>query len=508
MTREHAPRRARRPLAAIRQLPWHRLVNPYDPLRVLSADQVEAIHEASLGILEELGVEFLLPEALDHLRRAGADVEKGSPLVRFDRGQIAEVIAKAPGRFTLHARNPERDLEVGGNAIVFAAVGSAPNVSDLDSGRRPGNWRDFENLVRLGQALDSVHAFGGYPVEPIDLPAATRHLDCIHAFITLGDKVYRPYALGAARIADAIAMTRIARGVSAERLQQEPSLWTNINVNSPRRIDGPMLAGVIEMARWNQPVAVTPFTLAGAMSPATLAGSLAQQNAEALAGIAFCQIVRPGMPVVYGGFTSNVDMRTGAPAFGTPEYARAALAGGQLARRYGLPYRSSNANAANAVDAQAAYESQASLWSAVLGHANLVMHAAGWMEGGLVASFEKMVLDAELLQAMAALLEPIRVDDDALALDAQREIAPGGHFFGARHTLERYETAFYQPLVSDWRNHETWREAGSPDAARHTNRIWKQLLKDYRPPALDAAIRDELDAYVARRKREGGAGAG
>ncbi|MCK6453343.1 MAG: trimethylamine methyltransferase family protein [Alphaproteobacteria bacterium] len=503
MTRGSAPRRARRGNTGIRQSPWRRLVNPYEPVGVLSTDQVEAIHEASLGILEELGIEFLLPEALDHLRRAGADVAAGGPLVRFDRGLVAEAVAKAPGRFTLHARNPARNLEVGGNAIAFACVGSAPNASDIDGGRRPGNRRDFENLVRLGQALDSVHAFGGYPVEPIDLPAATRHLDCLHAFITLGDKVYRPYALGAVRIADAIAMTRIARGLSPERLQEEPSLYTNINVNSPRRIDGPMLAGVMEMARWNQPVVVTPFTLAGAMSPASLAGSLAQQNAEALAGIAFCQILRPGMPVVYGGFTSNVDMRTGAPAFGTPEYARAALAGGQLARRYGLPYRSSNANAANAVDAQAAYESQASLWSAVMGHANLVMHAAGWMEGGLVASFEKMVLDAELLQAMAAFLEPIKVDDDTLALDAQREIAPGGHFFGAAHTLQRYETAFYAPLVSDWRNNETWREAGSPDAARHANRIWKQLLKEYQPPALDAAIRDELDAYVARRKREG-----
>ncbi len=508
MARDTAARRARRAAAGPAQSPWRPVVNAYDPVRVLSDDQVEAIHDASMRILEELGVEFLLPEAVALLRRAGADVAADGRRVRFDRAMIAEHVAKAPLGFTLHARNPARSLQIGGAHVVFACVGSAPNASDLEGGRRPGNWKDFQDLVRLGQALHAVHCFGGYPVEPTDLPAPTRHLDCIRAFITLSDKVYRPYALGGGRIHDAIAMTRIARAVPAERLQAEPSLFTNINVNSPLRIDGPMLAGVIEMARWNQPVAVTPFTLAGAMSPATLAGALAQQNAEALAGIAFCQIARPGMPVVYGGFTSNVDMKTGAPAFGTPEYARAALASGQLARRYGLPYRSSNANSANAVDAQAAYESQTSLWAAVMGHANLVLHAAGWMEGGLVASFEKMVLDAELLQAMAEFLRPIEVNEDTLGLAAMREVGPGGHFFGAAHTLQRYETAFYAPLVSDWRNHESWRAAGSPDAARHANRIWKQLLAAFQPPPLDPAIREELDAYVAKRKEEGGVGQG
>jgi trimethylamine--corrinoid protein Co-methyltransferase len=481
-------------------------MNTYEPVRVLSEDQLAAIHDASMRILEELGIEFLLPEAVAMLRSAGATVAGDGLRVRFDRALVAELVAKAPPRFTLHARNPARNLAIGGRNVVFACVGSAPNASDLEGGRRPGNWKDFQDLVRLGQALNVVHCFGGYPVEPTDLPAPTRHLDCIRTFIALTDKVYRPYALGSGRIRDAIEMTRIARGIPEARLEAEPSLFTNINVNSPLRIDGPMLAGVLEMARWNQPVAVTPFTLAGAMSPATIAGALAQQNAEALAGIAFCQIARPGLPVIYGGFTSNVDMKTGAPAFGTPEYARAALAGGQLARRYNLPYRSSNANAANAVDAQAAYESQTSLWSAVMGHANLVMHAAGWMEGGLVASFEKMVLDAELLQAMAEFLRPIPVDDDTLGLAAMREVGPGGHFFGAAHTLQRYDTAFYAPLVSDWRNHETWREAGSPDAAQHAHRIYKQLLAEYQPPPLDPAIMEELDAYVAKRKEAGGVG--
>ena len=240
------------------------------------------------------------------------------------------------------------------------------------------------------------------------------------------------------------------------------------------------------------------------MSPATLAGALAQQNAEALAVIAFTQMVRAGAPVLYGGFTSNVDMKTGAPAFGTPEYTRAAIAGGQLARRYNLPYRSSNACAANSVDAQAAYESEMSLWGAILGHANLVKHGAGWMEGGLVASYEKMIVDAELLQMMSEFLQPIVVDDDTLALDAIAEVGPGGHFFGAAHTLARYETAFYAPMVSDWRNFETWREAGAKDATQRANAIWKQLLAEYQPPPLDPACAEAVTDFVERRKREGG----
>jgi trimethylamine--corrinoid protein Co-methyltransferase len=256
------------------------------------------------------------------------------------------------------------------------------------------------------------------------------------------------------------------------------------------------------MAEHGQGVVVTPFTLMGAMTPVTVAAALAQQNAEALAGIALTQIVRPGAPVVYGGFTSNVDMRSGAPAFGTPENAKATIAGGQLARRYGLPYRSSNANASNVVDAQAAYESEMSIWSAVLGGANLLYHGVGWLEGGLTASFEKFILDAELLQMFAEMLQPIKVDTASLALDAIRDVQPGGHFFGSPHTIERYETAFYQPMISDWRNYETWEEAGALTATERATAVWKRLLEEYEQPPLDPAIAEELDAFVRRRKEE------
>jgi trimethylamine--corrinoid protein Co-methyltransferase len=299
-------------------------------------------------------------------------------------------------------------------------------------------------------------------------------------------------------------MMAIARGIDKEQLKREPSLFSIVNSNSPLRLDIPMLQGLTAMAKAGQPVVLTPFTLSGAMAPATIVGALAQQNAEALAGIAFIQMVNPGVPCVYGGFTSNVDMKTGAPAFGTPEYTRAALVGGQLARKHGLPYRSSNACAANAVDAQAAYESEMSIWGAVMGHANLILHAAGWMEGGLVASFEKMMIDAEILQHMGEFLQPLVVNDDTLGLSAMKEVGPGGHFFGCAHTLERYETAFYAPMLSDWRNFETWRLAGGHDSAYRANVMWKQLLADYVQPALDPAIDEELKAFVAKRREQGG----
>ncbi len=504
MSRDTTRRRERRGSSGIKQLPWRRYRNPYRPIDVLSADQIEAIHEASLRILEEQGIEFLDQEALGILKAAGAEVTAGSTRVRFDRGLVLDSVAKTPSEVTLHARDPERNLTFGGNHINFGTVASAPNVSDLDGGRRPGNFTDYCNLLKLSQSLNIVQFISGYPVEPADLPPATRHLDAHYAAITLTDRIWHPYSLGRERISDAIEMMCIARGIGREQLKAEPSLFSIVNSNSPLRLDIPMLQGLMEMARHGQPVVLTPFTLSGAMSPATIAGALAQQNAEALAGIAFIQMVAPGAPAIYGGFTSNVDMKTGAPAFGTPEYTRAALASGQLARRYNLPFRSSNACAANAVDAQAAYESQMSLWGAVMGHANMIMHGAGWMEGGLVASFEKVIVDAEMLQMMGEFLQPIVVNEDTLGLDAIAEVGPGGHFFGAAHTLARYETAFYAPMLSDWRNFENWREAGAQDTAQRANKLWKQLLAEFQPPPLDPAIDDALKDFVARRKREGG----
>jgi len=494
--------RARRSGAHGLGQPWARLENRYPRYEVLSADKLEAIHAAALTLLETQGLEVLCDEALATYRQAGAEVDMASRMVRLDRALVMDLVAKAPERFDVTPRNPAHRIEIGGDSVVFGGVSGPPNCSDTDRGRRPGTYEDQCNLIKLLGALNSIHSVSSAPVEAQDLPAETRHLDACYANIKYTDKVFLARGIGRQRIVDTIAMAAIARGTTPEGLDGDSAIMTVINVNSPRRVDVEMIAGLTEMVRCGQAPIVTPFTLMGAMTPVTMAGALAQQNAEALAVIAYTQILRPGAPVVYGGFTSNVDMKSGAPAFGTPEYAQAVIAGGQLARRYRLPYRSSNVNAANCVDAQAAYETQNALWACILGGANFVHHAGGWMEGGLVASYEKMILDAELLQQFAAFLTPIRVDDASLALDAIREVGPGGHFFGVGHTLERYETAFYEPILSDWRNYESWREAGAETATQRANAAWKRILAEYEPPPLDPGIDEALKDYMTRRKRE------
>jgi trimethylamine--corrinoid protein Co-methyltransferase len=480
------------------------LVNDRPKTEILSADQIEAIHNASLTVLEEIGMDIILPEARERMKAAGADVTPGTERVRFDRGLIMDMIATVPKEFTLHARNPIRNVRMGGNNLAFGQVASAPFVSDLEGGRRTGNQADYRNLLKLAQSYDIIHLTGGYPVEPVDIHASIRHLDCLSDLVKLTDKPFHCYSLGRQRNLDALEIARIGRGITMEQMEAEPSLFTVINSSSPLRLDGPMLQGIIEMSARNQVVVLTPFTLAGAMAPVTIAGALVQQNAEALCGIAFTQMVRRGAPAMYGGFTSNVDMKTGAPAFGTPEYMKAVIAGGQLARRYGFPYRTSSTNAANTVDAQAAYESMFSLWGVIEGGGNFVMHSAGWTEGGLTASYEKFILDVDLLQMVTEFMRPLDVSDDALALDAIRDVGPGGHFFGTAHTLARYENAFYSPIVSDWRNNETWVEAGRPTTFEHANRVSKSVLAAYERPPLDPAVEEELDAFVARRKAEGG----
>jgi trimethylamine--corrinoid protein Co-methyltransferase len=488
--------------------PWRRLVNPFTPLEVLSADQVGAIHEAALRILRDIGVEVLSGDALDRFERAGASVVRtagarsSAGRVRLDPAQVDALAARAPARFELRARNPARSLTFGDRHLVVASVGGPAFVSDLDAGRRPGTLADLERFVRVIGALDVIHQEGGGPLEPLDLPAETRHLDVYRTLATLLDKPWQCLALGRGPVEDAVEVACLTLGADRETLARAPALMTVVNTNSPLRLDGPMADGLIAMAEHGQAVVATPFTLAGAMTPATLAGALAQQHAEALFMAALVQLVRSGAPVVYGGFTSNVDMRTGSPAFGTPEYVKAQLATGQLARHVGLPWRTSNVTASPVVDAQAAYESAMSIWGALAGGANLLYQGAGWLEGGLTASFEKLVLDAELLAQMAELCVPFAVDEDALAIETIAEVGPGGHFFGTAHTLERFETAFYRSMLSEGRSVEAWREDGARTATERANRIWKQLLAEFEPPALEPSRADALDAFVARRKLE------
>ena len=424
-------------------------------------------------------------------------------MVKIDRDLLMESVEKAPSKIDLIYRNPQRNNAIGKNNVVFSAVGGAPNVSDMDNGKRPGTFEDFKNFLKLSQSFDIIHMVGGAP-EPIDLDTSIRHLLVTQADVTVTDKFPHVYARGQDSMDDALEIIRIANGVSADEFKQNVYCNTVVNTNSPLQLDVPMTQGIVEFAKAGQLTIITPFTLSGAMAPVTISGALVLQNLEALVGIALAQIVRPGAPVAYGGFTSNVDMKSGSPAFGTPEYTKAAFASGQLARFYDVPWRSSNVNASNAPDAQSAYESEMSLWGALMGGANLIKHGAGWLEGGLTASYEKYIIDIEMMQMFAEIFHPFKVSAEDLALEAINDVGPGGHFFGTEHTMERYKTAFYDPLLSDWQNYGSWTDAGSQDAAQRANAIYKRTLNDYQQPEMDQGRIDEIQEYVDKRTREGG----
>ena len=479
-----------------------RLENPFEPLKSLSDEALSKVMAAAYRILDEGGIEFRSPRALDLLRRNGARVGEDA-MVRLDPEMVRHFCAMAPQSFTLHSRNPAKHVYMGGNVLNFCTANGAPNAHDRIRGRRYGDYATLCEIIRLNNALGAVHISGGEVVEPTDIPVPLRPLHMAYAHITNGDLVYAARGIGRQPVLDSINMTCIARGIDASQLAVEPSVYVITNSNSPRRLDEELLDGAMTAAEHGQAVIATPFTLSGAMAPITLAGALALQTAEAMAIIVLTQMVRPGAPVIYGGFTSNVDMRTGSPAFGTPEYVRATLAGGQIARALGVPYRTSSVNSSTSVDAQATYETQFSLFAAVMGHGNFVNHATGWLEGGLVASLEKIVIDTELLRGWAESLRPIEATPDDLAVDSILDVPPGGHFFGASHTMSRFETAFHAPLVSDWSSYENWKEKGSRDAATRATDIWQQVLKDYQPPPIDPAVDEALCDHIARRTRDG-----
>ncbi|MBF9061159.1 methyltransferase [Rhodobacterales bacterium HKCCSP123] len=490
---------------AIEQMPWRLPRNLDRPTEPLTEEGVQAIHDGAIRVLNEIGIEFLNEEARAHLQAAGCRVEGEN--VRFDRAFVEEMVAKAPPSFTLTPRNPERMLVVGEGHILFGNVSSPPNAWDLERGKRPGDFETYKEFMKLTQYFNCIHFAGGYPVEPIDIHAGIRHLDCLYEKLTLTDKVAHTYSLGAERVEDAMEMVRIAGGLTHEEFEASPRIYTNINSVSPLKHDWPMLDGAMRLARRGQPTVVTPFTLAGAMAPVTLSGAVMLSLAEALSAIALLQWIAPGSPVAIGTFTSNVDMKSGAPAFGTPEYIRATQMTGQMARFYGLPMRSSGVCAANVPDGQAMWETMNSLWAAVQSGTNMVYHAAGWLEGGLIASPEKFVMDCEVLQQFQRYMEPqiLGTSEADLAIDAIAEVGPGGHFFGCQHTQDRYQEAFYGPFLSDWRNYEAWQSAGGVWTAERAHGIYKKILAEFEPPPMDPAIREELAAFVARRKQEGGA---
>jgi trimethylamine--corrinoid protein Co-methyltransferase len=479
-------------------------VNPFEPVRIFSDDQIESIHQAALQILERQGMRMLSPRGRAALKAAGATVDESTMMIRMDPGMIGEALATVPAECSLVARDPARTVRIGGRHVVFAPVAGPPSVYDIQRGKRTGTLEDYREFVKLAQTYDVIHTLGQM-VEPQDVPIHERHLDTTFAQLTLGSKAPNIYCRGDGQLADCFEMLRMAHGIDEEAFRSEPRCYTICNTNSPLQLDLPMTDGIIYFASHGQLVIITPFTLAGAMAPVTVAGALTLAHAEALFGITLSQVIRRGAPVMYGSFTSNVDMKSGSPAFGTPEYAKAAFGAGQLARRIGVPWRCSSATASNAPDAQSVYEAQMSLWGALLGGCNFVLHSAGWLEGGLLASPEKFVLDVEMLQMFAELFQPVAASTEEMGIDAIAEVGPGGHFFAAAHTMLRYRDAFYTPLVSDWRNYGAWVADGAKTATERAGIIARKAIDSFEAPATDPAVLQSLSEYVDRRRREGGA---
>lgn len=487
-----------------RSLRYRQLINPFEPVKIFSDDQIESIHQSALGILERQGMRILSPRGRGALKAAGAAVDESTLMVRMEPGMIGEALATVPSEAELIARDPERSCRVGGRHVVFAPVAGPPAVYDAVRGKRSANMDDYRDFVKLSQAYDVIHTLGQM-VEPTDVPIHERHLDTTFAQLTLGNKAPYFYCRGDGQLDDCFEMLRIAHGIDYEQFRSRPHCYSICNTNSPLQLDLPMTDGILHFATHGQLVIITPFTLAGAMAPITMSGALTLAHAEALFGITLAQIVRRGTPVMYGSFTSNVDMKSGSPAFGTPEYAKAAFGAGQLARRIGVPWRCSSATASNTPDAQSVYEAQMSLWGALLGGCHFVLHSAGWLEGGLLASHEKFILDVEMLQMFAEMFQPVVASPEELGLDAIAEVGPGGHFFAAAHTMQRYRDAFYTPLVSDWRNYGAWYDDGAKTATERATTIARNAIDSFQTPAMDPGVLQALTEFVERRRREGGA---
>ena len=474
-------------------------VNRMPRYEILSEEAMATLDRGWRRIVSEIGVEFILPEAVEVFAAAGQKTEDAK--VWLDPDFVMEQVGKAPKEFDLQARNPEHTVRVGGDGMAFGSVYGPPFVRDGDV-RREATMADFENFCRLSQAFPQLDSAGGTICEPNDVPLDSRHLDMVLALQTLTDKPYMGSVTSGPNAADTIAMTELLLG-GREAIERTPAVISLINVNSPLRYDDRMLAAMFEYVRAGQPVVLTPFLLMGAMSPVSVPASLVQQMAEALAGIALAQLLRPGCPVVFGSFLSNTDMQSGSPSFGTPESAVGLLCTGQIARSFGLPWRSGGGlTSSQTADAQASYEAMMTMLPTFLAGANWVMHSAGWLESGLVSCYEKFIIDVEILRMLQEEFTPLEVDEASLAFDAHLEVGQGGHFLGAAHTLERFRDCFYRPLLSSTENFERWNRLGARDAATRAGEIWRATLEEYDQPALDDGIRAELDAYVIRRRAE------
>jgi trimethylamine---corrinoid protein Co-methyltransferase len=466
---------------------------------ILSEDAMSTLDGGWRRLVSEIGVEFGNARALELFRQAGQKVEDG--VVRFDPDFVLEQVAKAPRSFDVQARNPANSVHIGDDSMVFGAAYGAPFVREGDV-RRDAKMEDFRNFSRLSQSFSVLDSAGGIICEPEDTPLDSRHLDMTYALQTLTDKIYMGNVVSAVNARDTMALTEILFG-GRETIEKTPATISIINCNSPMRWDERMLEAQLVYSEANQAVVLTPFLLMGAMSPVSIPATLTQQMAEALTGVALSQLVRPGCPVIFGSFLSNIDMQSGSPCFGTPESAIGLLCTGQIARRFGLPVRSGGGlTASQTPDAQAAYEAVMTMVPTFLAGINWVMHAAGWLESGLVMSYEKFVQDVQVLEMLQHEFTPLEIDEASLAFDAHDEVRHGGHFLGAAHTMERFRTCFYRPFLSSSDNYERWVRNGAKDAAARARDVARKRLDEYEPPPLDDAIREELSEYVTRRRRE------
>ena len=489
---------------AARTLGYRRLRHPFEPQRIFSDDEIEHIHETSLRVLEELGMRILLPEARTILRRAGARCDEETQTVRLGRDMIESALTTAPRSIRLRAASSEREQQYELGALLFSAAGGCPNATDLDRGRRPGSLRDFEETIRLQQSFDVIHLLSP-SVEPQDIPVHLRHYAMMRAQLTLADKPMFIFARGQAQVVESFEMIRVA--LDLDDAEFTNGVWANtiINTNSPRQIDIPMARGIIDFARAGQMSVISPFCLAGAMAPITISGALALQHAEALAGITLAQVTRPGAPVSNGGFSSNVNMKSGSPAFGTPEHIKLTIGSGQLARRIGLPWRWGSGAASNTADAQGANETGMGLWASLLGGASMLLHCAGWLEGGLSFGYEKFINDVEALQTIAELCRPTPATADDIGFHAMADVQPGGHFFETAHTMSRYRDAFYEPLVADLSNFGAWTDSGALTATERAKSVWKSTLDGFTTPRQAGAATERLSGYIDAHSARGGA---
>ena len=469
-------------------------------LDVLNDEALEIIEANAEIVLEEIGVNFVeYPRALERWREAGAHVD--GERVRLPKGLARKLCSTAPAQFTQHARNPERSVVIGGRNLVLAPVYGPPFVHDVNGGRRYATMEDFQKFVKLGYMSKWLHHSGGTVCEPTDLPVNKRHLDMLYAHMSLSDKPYMGSVTEESRALDSIEMSKILFG--ADFVDQNAVMTSLININSPLTFDPIMLGALENYAAAGQACIISPFIVGGAMAPVSVAGTLTQILAEVMAGIAYSQLIRPGAPVIFGAFVTSIDMNSGAPTFGTPEATQITLGTGQLARRLGLPYRSAGSFTGSKLpDAQAAYETANSLNAGLLGGVNFMLHACGWLEGGLVASFEKFVMDADQLGALHKLAEGIPIDENAQAMDALREVGPGGHYLGCAHTQANFKTGFWRSNLLDYKPYETWSEEGARDTQALAAARVEKLVSDYQQPMLDPAIDEALKTYMAKRKEE------